>query len=84
MPSVIQRRNPNRGRPRSPVPSRPPLAHSVPQWSKLTGESEQTTRRKIKAGAIRSVQGARGLPHRIPTSEYVRLGFIKNLSELLP
>jgi excisionase family DNA binding protein len=49
----------------------------------LTGESPQTTRRKIKAGEIRSVQTGRGRLHRIPSTELIRLGFIRSLNELL-
>jgi excisionase family DNA binding protein len=83
MPSVIQRRNPKLGRPRQPIPQRPPLAHTIPEWSERTGESEQTVRRKIKAGKLRAIQDGPGGRWRIPTSEYVERGYVKNLSELM-
>ena len=82
MPSVIQRRNPNKGRPRHLIPLRPPLAVTVPQWSRLTNDSQQTTRRKIKAGKIRVIQRRPGEPYKIPTTELIRLQFIASLSEL--
>jgi hypothetical protein len=82
MPSVVQRK-PNRGRPRHPFPPRPPLALSILQHARLTGDSQQTVRRRIKEGKLRSIQASPGAPHRIPTSELVRLGYIASLSELM-
>jgi hypothetical protein len=82
VPNIAQR-NPRRGRPRKPVPARVPWAFSVPTWSQLTSESEQTVRRKIKAGELRSVQAGRGRPHRVLSSEAVRLGYVSSLKELI-
>jgi hypothetical protein len=82
MPSVIQRRNPKKGRRRKPAPpKRLPLAITIPQFSRLTGDSKQTTRRKIKAGKIRSIQLAKGQPYKIPVTELVRLGFVAHLGD---
>jgi hypothetical protein len=84
MPSVIQRRNPNRGRPRRTIPSRPPLVHTLNEWSRNTGDSKQTVRRKIKRGEIRARPSeGPGKPTKIPTTEYVRLDYVKSLNELI-
>jgi hypothetical protein len=83
MPSVIQRRNPNRGRPRKPVPPRPPLAVGVRHYSALVHESYSTTNRRIREGKLKVIQEAPGRPRKIPTSELIREGYIKNLNELL-
>jgi hypothetical protein len=37
----------------------------------------------IASGQLKTVKGANTSPHRIPTSEYVRLGFIESKDELL-
>jgi hypothetical protein len=81
MPSVVQKR---RGRPRKPPPPpRPPLAVGVPRWSKDNNQSQQTTRRKIKAGEILVIQRRPGEPYKIPVSEYIRHGIIKSINELI-
>jgi hypothetical protein len=60
---------PNSAAGAKPIPPRPPLAVSVPEFSRPLGGSDQTTRRKIKAGKIRAIQLAPGEPYKIPTSE---------------
>jgi hypothetical protein len=37
----------------------------------------------IASGQLKTVKGANTSPHRITTSEYVRLGFIESKDELL-
>jgi hypothetical protein len=74
MPSAIQRRNPNKGRPRKPIPPRPPLGLGVPEFSRRMNWSQQKTRRKIKQGKVRGIQlGPRE----------VNFGCIKSLNELI-
>jgi hypothetical protein len=84
MSSVTQRRNPNRGRPRKVIPPRPPILHTVRQWSYNTGDSKQTVRRKIQRGELRAMPSAGpGKPRKIFTTEYLRLGLVKSLNELI-
>jgi hypothetical protein len=84
MPSIIQRRNPNRGRPRRTILPRPPLAHKVRQFAHNIGDSPATVKRKIKRGEIRALPSeGRGKPLKIPTTEYLRLNYIKSLNELI-
>jgi hypothetical protein len=84
MPSVIQRRNPNRSRPRKVIPLRPPLVHKVRQFAHNIDESPATVKRKIKRGEIRALpsEGA-GKSRKIPTTECLRLNYIKSLDELI-
>jgi hypothetical protein len=82
--NTIQHRNPNRGRPRKTIPPRVPLVHGVAEWSFNTNESNATTKRRIKRGEIRVMPNAgAGKPLKIPTTEYVRLGYVQSLDELL-
>jgi hypothetical protein len=83
MPSVVQRRNPNRGRPRKVVPPRPPLVHTKRQWSHYTGDSMATTTRKIERGELHAMPSeGPGKPRKIFTTEYVRHGYVNSLDEL--
>jgi hypothetical protein len=76
-----------RGRPRKVLPPpkpRPPLTHRISQWCYLTGESRSTVAQRIKNGELKVIKtGPKTSPWRIPTTEYLRLGFIQSLDELL-
>ena len=84
MSSVIQRRNPSRGRPRKATRRRPPLVHKIRQWVDNTGDCRATVRRKIERGELRALPSeGPGKPRKILTSEYVRLGYVTSLDELI-
>jgi hypothetical protein len=76
-----------RGRPRKVLPPpkpRPPLAHTIKQWRARTGESRSTVLDRIQSGDLKAIKtGKKTSPWRISTSEYLRLGFIQSLEELL-
>jgi hypothetical protein len=76
-----------RGRPRKVLPPpkpRPPLTHRISQWTKLTGWSRSTTVQAIYDKELRAVKGRKKQsPWRILCTEYLRLGFVRDLSELI-
>jgi hypothetical protein len=86
MPSVAQRetslskRDPNRGRPRKPLP---PLSVRIFRWCELTGWGRSKTHDAIKAGRLQTFRPTPNGPREIPTSELVRLGYIKHRNELI-
>jgi hypothetical protein len=75
-----------RGRPRKVLPPpkpRPPLAHRISEWRRRTGESRSTILERIRSGDLKVVKGPATSPYRILTSEYLRLGYVQSLDELL-
>jgi excisionase family DNA binding protein len=57
------------------------LSDSVQEFSDRTGVSTQTLYKMMRAGRLRYVQVTDDL-RRIPTTEYIRLGFITDTSEV--
>jgi hypothetical protein len=82
MPSVIQRRNPNRGRPRRPVWPRLPLGVPLSFWCATTRTSLAKANRDIKASKLKAIQKTPGQPRKVPIEEYVRHGYAPTLAEL--
>jgi len=58
--------------------------HTIKQWRARTGESRSTVLERIQNGELKAIKtGKKTSPWRIATSEYVRLGFIQSLDDLL-
>jgi hypothetical protein len=83
--SVVESRP--RGRPRKVLPPpkpRPPLVHRISEWRRRTGESRWKTLSRIRNGELKvAVKGSGTSPYQILTSEYLRLGYVQTLDELL-
>jgi hypothetical protein len=86
VPSVIQRENPNSKRDRLRRLGRPPkprrLAHRVSEWCQRTGMSRTIAFERMATGQLRYLQLTPGGPRDIPTTEYLRLGYVQSLDEL--
>jgi hypothetical protein len=72
-----------RGRPRKAPPKVRRLGHSIPEWCATTNKSRSTAERWISNGKLKCIQpGGPGSPRIIPTSEYVRHGFVETVDEV--